>query len=92
MEKFLVEPQHIKNLPVSQRYEFIDKKRKEYFEIQYNENIKFVDLIKSKHRLSSQFLDNIFSSKNDINSLKSFLIKENESPKVGEKQSMKTFF
>ena len=88
LEKFSIEPNDIQNMQLSERYKFIDKKRKEYFEIQYNENIKFVDSIKEKHLISSQFLENIFSSKRDFDSIKNFLVKENES--VGEHPNMKT--
>jgi hypothetical protein len=80
LEKFLIEPHQIQNMQQSERYAFIDRKRREYFEIQYNESIQFVDSIKDKHKLSIQFLENIFSIKTDANrDIKKFLLTENQS-------------
>jgi hypothetical protein len=89
LENFVIEPHQIQNMQQSERYAFIERKRREYFEIQYNESIKFVDSIKDKHSISIQFLDNIFSTKNDANKdIKQFLLTENQS--VGEHPNMKT--
>jgi hypothetical protein len=74
LEKYLIKPedlaQHIDDI-----YNFLNEKRNTYFNLQYAENTKYLEHIKNKHNLTSEFIDNIY--KDEMNSVKSFILNEN---------------
>lgn len=62
LEKFQIFPEDIEKKPLSERYDFIDGKRQNFFKIKYNESVNFVDLIKDKHEKTVKFLNCLFEA------------------------------
>ena len=75
LEKYLIQPENILNNAHNQ-YDYLNKKRNTFFKLQYAENTKYVETIKEKHKLATQFIDSI--NKEDIESIKAFLLGENK--------------
>jgi hypothetical protein len=75
LEKYLIKPENIEE-HVDEKYKYLDEKRNKFFNLQYAENTKYVENIKEKHNLTSQFIENIF--KGEINLVKDFILKENK--------------
>jgi hypothetical protein len=75
LEKYLIKPEKIEEHS-DDKYKYLDEKRNTFFNLQYAENTKYVENIKEKHNLTSQFIENIF--KGEMNSVKDFIIKENK--------------
>ena len=75
LEKYLIQPENILNNAHNQ-YDYLNTKRNTFFKLQYAENTKYVETIKEKHKLATQFIDSI--NKEDIESIKAFLLGENK--------------
>jgi hypothetical protein len=90
LEKYEIKPDDIKNQSVALRYQFVDKKRREFFETKYAENIKFVKTIKSKHVIFNKFLEKVFSKNKNLEEINDFLIQENLCRNVCGDSSFKT--
>ena len=74
LEKYLIRPEDLAKHN-DDMYNFLNEKRNTYFNLQYAENTKYVEQIKNKHNLTSEFIENIY--KNEMNSVKSFILNEN---------------
>ncbi len=57
-------------------YSLINEKRCEFFEMQYNENLRYVDTIRTDHDVAIAFVSAIFNGR--IEEIKSFLLSRNE--------------
>jgi hypothetical protein len=78
LEKYPSASEGIQNEPLSNRYRFLDKIRREFYENQYSENIKQVDSINESHTKSIQFKNDLIQQNPDWNKIKSFLLCENK--------------
>ena len=74
LEKYSVKPENIKE-HANDKYNFLNEKRNTFFNLQYGENTKYVENIKEKHNLTTQFIENIF--KGEISLVKDFITNEN---------------
>ena len=77
LEKYFVTENDLLLMPLVDRYQYIDKKRREYFDSKYAESIRSVSTMKAKHNTCKLFLENIFTNKIDENKIKEVLLKEN---------------
>jgi superfamily II DNA/RNA helicase len=59
----------------SNLYDFLNEKRKTFFNIQYAENIKYIHDIKQKHDECSEFIKNLLEK--NMAKINAFLLKEN---------------
>ena len=85
LEKFLIKPEDIEKHN-DDKYNFLNEKRNAFFNLQYAENTKYVENIKEKHNLTSEFIENIF--RGEMKQVKDFILKENMGPsqiKAGSK-------
>ena len=58
------------------QYVFLDQKRNNFFKLQYAENTKYVETIKEKHKISTQFIAHLV--KGNEKAVNEFLLKENK--------------
>ena len=82
LEKYLVKPENVEE-HVDEKYKYLDEKRNKFFNLQYAENTKYVENIKEKHNLTTQFIENIF--KGEMNLVKDFILKENKGAELESK-------
>jgi hypothetical protein len=86
LEKYMITPDELKNQVKENRYDYLDRKRKDFFNIKYAYNATFVEANKTKQ--SIKFLNNIIFS-SDTSEIKKFLLKKNKFGKI-KTQSFKT--
>ena len=77
LEKYMITPDELSNQIIDNRYDYLDEKRNQFFNIKYADNVTFVDAIKNKHKESIEFFDSIIYSFN-LSEMKKFLLKENK--------------
>ncbi len=88
LQKYMIKPDELKNQVKQNHYDYLDRKRKDFFNIKYAYNDTFDEAIKTKHKESMMFSNNIIFSSN-VWEIKKFLLKENKFGKI-ETQSFKT--
>jgi hypothetical protein len=86
LEKYMITPDELKKQAIDTHYQYLDRKRKAFFNIKYADNATFIEASKTKQSIKF-FNDIIFSS--DTSKIKNFLLKENKFGKI-ETQSFKT--
>jgi hypothetical protein len=81
LEKYLITPDEVKNQVIENRYDYLDRKRKAFFNIKYADNVTFVEALKTKHKESIKFFNDLIFSSN-ASEMKKFLLKENKFGKI----------
>ena len=75
LEKFLIQPQHVQENQ-NKLYQYLNEMRCKFFNLKYEENVKYVEQIKQKHLESIEFLEQVFSDQKLL--VREFLLEQNK--------------